>query len=134
VYRTVESSTEVFGLTCSSESSDDRTPKIRENLREFVGLAVAQQTSRFTTHPSRIGCDKPSASCISFICANGTHGAIIDVGRRRDYGGRRQGKVKATHLGQSKLQGRTIGSRVSNVIVPSSCCSRAEYLICSTRS
>ena len=37
VYRTVESSKEVFDLTCSSESSDDHTPKIRENLRGFVG-------------------------------------------------------------------------------------------------
>ena len=43
-------------------------------------LALAQQTTRFTTHPSSIGCNKSSISRISSICANGTHGARTDVG------------------------------------------------------
>ena len=114
MYRTVESSTEVLDLLCSSESSEDCTPKIRENLYRFAELALAQQTSRFRTHPSSIGCNESCASCFSFICANGTHDAKTDVGRRRDYGGRRTrwSSDSSRTTGQSKLQGRTIWSRV----------------------
>ena len=52
-------------------------------------MSSSTTDSRFTTYPSSIGCDESCASCISLICANGTHDARKDVRRRRDYGGRR---------------------------------------------
>jgi len=80
-------------------------------------MVLAQQTTRFTTHPSSIGCNEPSISSISSICTNGTHGARMDVGQKwwkenKVAKAKNRAYFSATGAGQSELQGRTIKSRV----------------------
>ena len=86
--------------------------------------ALAQQTARSATHPSSIRYNKSSASCNSFVCANDTHGARTDVGKCRDCGGRRtrpsdSSRAYFSATRQSKLQGRTIKSRVHGMLLSS---------------